>query len=257
MFLLKPLLSRCAGGPGQLCSPRLSCASAYCTTRRARSRVRRGGFEKIQRDTVWRRRRGIAAANSRATAGLNLPKRQLSLLCNLTRTCLTWAWVSAPACPTALNQLHIRQRLLCFVCVIYHRYNHVVLGSKTGQWRKILHLCEMSVVCIYVAIQISRSWSRCLPVYWRWSLKSTCVALFQIKVVFRVSLAWEQGTSFILIAWAICTAHFRIRHMTTHSFLVGAEDHCLCGNSRVFEFTEGLLELPRVTIFALFVFLEK
>lgn len=56
---------------------------------------------------MWTRQRRIGAVSSRATEGLNLPERQLSLLCNLTRTCLTWVWVSTPARPSAQNQFHI------------------------------------------------------------------------------------------------------------------------------------------------------
>lgn len=56
---------------------------------------------------VWTRHQRIETVCSKTTEGLNFPERQLSLLRNLTRTCLTWAWVSTPAWPSALNQFHI------------------------------------------------------------------------------------------------------------------------------------------------------
>lgn len=54
--------------------------------------------------SVWTRHQRIEAVSSRATEGLNLPERQLSLLCNLTGTCLTLVWVSSSAWPSAQNQ---------------------------------------------------------------------------------------------------------------------------------------------------------
>lgn len=66
-----------------------------------RRRKREGGH------SVWTRHQRIETVCSKTTEGLNLPERQLSLLRNLTRTCLTWAWFSTPARPSALNQFHI------------------------------------------------------------------------------------------------------------------------------------------------------
>lgn len=66
-----------------------------------RLREREGGHR------VWTRHQRIETVCSKTTEGLNFPERQLSLLRNLTRTCLTWAWVSTPARPSALNQFHI------------------------------------------------------------------------------------------------------------------------------------------------------
>lgn len=128
VFLLKPLLSRLADGPAQASLAPLTCASTYCTSRedameRALGREderQRETVRKIQRDTVWTRQRRIGAVSSRTTEGLNLPKRQLSLLCNLTRMCLTWAWVSALARPGALNQLHTGQRTVLFLQHTYY-----------------------------------------------------------------------------------------------------------------------------------------
>lgn len=50
------------------------------------------GMKERDPERMWRR---TGAVSSKATEGLNLPKRQLSLLCNLTRTCSTSVWVRA------------------------------------------------------------------------------------------------------------------------------------------------------------------
>lgn len=103
-------------GPAQLGSTRLCGYILYKEGGDGEGkRVQKGGWEtqrvivrkREREDTVWIRQRRIGAVSSRATEGLNLPKRQLSLLCNLTRMCLTWAWVSTPARHGAQNQLHI------------------------------------------------------------------------------------------------------------------------------------------------------
>lgn len=91
---------------------RLGSAVWVRTVQGGRGRRRRTGdrgrlWEREREGAVWTRRRRIGAVSSRATEGLNLPKRQLSLLCNLTRTCLTCARVSTPARPGAQHQLHI------------------------------------------------------------------------------------------------------------------------------------------------------
>lgn len=109
VFLLKSLLSWLADGPAS--STLLGCESTYCTNWEGgrtsdieRLREREGGHR------VWTRHQRIETVCSKTTEGLNLPERQLSLLCNLTRTCLNWAWSSTPARPSAPNQFHIGHR---------------------------------------------------------------------------------------------------------------------------------------------------
>lgn len=94
MFLLKPLLSRPADGPRL--SPAQLCGRA--TVRGSggeeeRKTERSGGSVK----EAARKQGGgggggglrQSAAGGRQTEGLNLAERQLSLLCNLSGTCLT------------------------------------------------------------------------------------------------------------------------------------------------------------------------
>ena len=160
VFLLKPLLSRLADSPGQLSSTRLWAYVLYKLGRRTsdieRLREREG------RHRVWTRHQRIETVCSKTTEGLNLPERQLSLLCNLTRTCLTWAWFSTPARPSAPNQFHIGHRENyssdLFVWIIFHRCNRLICNNDINSCSLIIRGSVPRMFCRLIWSQGTEMW---------------------------------------------------------------------------------------------------
>lgn len=134
-----------AGRPGQLSSARLSCVGTYCTRREETESIRGGKCrkeaerqretvrKKEREDAVWTRQQRIGAVSSRATEGLNLPKRQLSFLCNLTRTCLTCVWVSGTAqCTESIAHWTENSAVLFFAMCVYYFCTNIALNYDIG-----------------------------------------------------------------------------------------------------------------------------
>lgn len=145
--------------------------------RRARSRLRRGDFEKRNTKTCAVNR------TARDCRSQQQPKRQLSLFCNLTWTSLTWAWVGATACPTAQNQLHLGQRIMqqVFVCITYHQYE----WSRSMQ--EDFSCLWDDISFINVGIKMSRSRSQPFASQVKAELKHcTRLPLGQVKETFSV-----------------------------------------------------------------------
>lgn len=116
-------------------------------------REREGGH------SVWTRHQRIETVCSKTTEGLNLPERQLSLLRNLTRMCLTWAWVSTPARPSALNQFHIGHTenyssdFFALCVLFFHHCNRLVCDKDINSCRLIRRGSVLRMFCWLIWLQ--------------------------------------------------------------------------------------------------------